>query len=47
MTDREATRNDDVPGNVLTLLGEDCLKQITQLISNICETGEDYDSSEK
>jgi hypothetical protein len=40
MRDKKATRNDDVPGDVLTLLGEDGLRLMTQLINNIYETGE-------
>jgi hypothetical protein len=47
MRDKKATGNDDVLGDVLILLGEDGLRLITQLINNIHETGEDYDSSEK
>jgi hypothetical protein len=39
MRDKKATGNDDMPGDVLNLLGEDGLK-MTQLISNIYKTGE-------
>jgi hypothetical protein len=35
MRDEKATKDNDVPGDVLKLLGEDCLKIITQLINNI------------
>jgi hypothetical protein len=38
--DKKATGDDDVPGYVLILLGEDGLKLMTQLISNLYETGE-------
>jgi len=37
---REATRDDDVPGDVLKLLGEGGLKILTKLINTIHETGE-------
>jgi hypothetical protein len=40
MRDKKATGDDDVPGDVLKLLGEDGLGLITQLINNICETVE-------
>jgi hypothetical protein len=40
MRDKKATGYDDVPGDVLKFLGEDDLKLISQLISNICVTGE-------
>jgi hypothetical protein len=40
MRDKKATGDDDVPGDVLTLLGEDGLKVITQLINSIYVTGE-------
>jgi hypothetical protein len=40
MKDKKATGNDDVPGDVLKLLGENGLKIVTQLINNICETGD-------
>ena len=40
MRNRKATRDDDVPGDVLKLLGEGGLKIVTKLISNIYETGE-------
>lgn len=32
--------DDDVPGDVIKLLGENGLKIVTQLITNIYETGE-------
>jgi hypothetical protein len=35
MRDKKATRVDDVPGDVLKLLGEDSLRIVTQLINNI------------
>ena len=31
--------DDDVPGDVLTLLGEECVRIMIQLINNINETG--------
>jgi hypothetical protein len=34
MRDKRATGDDDVPGDVLKLLGEDGLKLMTQLINN-------------
>jgi len=37
---KNATRDDDVPGNVLKLLGEGGLKIMKKLINNIYETGE-------
>jgi hypothetical protein len=37
---RKATGGEDAPGEVLKLLGEDGLRIMTQLINNICETGE-------
>ena len=40
MRNRKATGDDDVPGNVLKLLGEGCLKILTKLIYTIYETGE-------
>jgi hypothetical protein len=40
MRDKEATGDDDVPGDVLILLGENGLELVTQLISSIYETGE-------
>jgi hypothetical protein len=40
MRDKKATGDDDVPGDVLKLLGEDGLRIMTQLINNIYETGE-------
>jgi hypothetical protein len=40
MRDKKATGDDDVPGDVLKLLGEDGLGIMTQLINNIYETGE-------
>jgi hypothetical protein len=39
MRDKEDTGGDDVPGDILRLLGEDGFK-ITQLISSIHESGE-------
>jgi hypothetical protein len=33
MRDKKATADDDVPGDVLKFLGEDCLRLITQLIN--------------
>ena len=40
MRNKKATGDDDVPGDVLKLLGEGGLKIITKLISTIYETGE-------
>jgi hypothetical protein len=40
MRDKKVTGDDDVPGDVLKLLGEDGLKLITQLINSIYVTGE-------
>jgi hypothetical protein len=40
MRDKKATRDDDVPGDVLKLLGEDGLKLMTQLINSIYVTRE-------
>jgi hypothetical protein len=37
--DKKARRDDDVPSDVLKLLGKDGLRVITQLINNIYETG--------
>ena len=37
---RNATGDDDVPGDVLKLLGEKGLKVLTKLINTIYETGE-------
>jgi hypothetical protein len=39
MGDKKATEVDDVPGDVFKLLGEDCLRIMTQL-TNIYETGD-------
>ena len=40
MRNKKATGNDDVPGDVLKLLGEGGLKIMTKLINSIYETGE-------
>jgi hypothetical protein len=40
MRNRKATEDDDVPGDVLKLLGEGGLKILTKLINTIYETGE-------
>jgi hypothetical protein len=40
MRDMKATGDDDVPGDVLILLGEDGLKLMTQLVNSIYVTGE-------
>ena len=40
MRNRKATGDDDVPGNVLKLLGDGDLKILTKLINTIYETGE-------
>ena len=40
MRNRKATGDDDVPGDVLTLLGEGGLKIFTKLINTIYETEE-------
>jgi hypothetical protein len=40
MRNKKSTRKDDVPEYVLKLLGEGGLRIMTQLISNMYETGE-------
>jgi hypothetical protein len=40
MRNKKATRDDDVPGDVLKLLGDGGLKIMTKLINTIYETGE-------
>jgi hypothetical protein len=40
MRDKKATGHDDVPGNVLRLLAQDGLRQMTQLINNVYKSGE-------
>jgi hypothetical protein len=40
MRDKKATGDDDVPGDVLKLLGEDDIKLMTQRIKGIYVTGE-------
>ena len=40
MRDKKAIGNDDVPGDILKLLGEDGHSIATQLINNIYERGE-------
>jgi hypothetical protein len=40
MGNKKATEDDDVPGDVLKLLGEDGLKIMTKLMNFIYETGE-------
>ena len=40
MRNRKATEDDDVPGDVLKLLGEGGLKILIKLINTIYETGE-------
>jgi hypothetical protein len=40
MRDKEATGDDDVPGDLLKFFGEDGLKLMTQLINSIYVTGE-------
>jgi hypothetical protein len=40
MRDKKATGDDDAPGDVLKLLGEDGLRLMTQLINSIYVTGE-------
>ena len=40
MRNRKATGDDDVPGNVLKLLGDGGLKILIKLINTIYETGE-------
>jgi hypothetical protein len=40
MRNKKSTADDDVPGDVLKLLGDDVLILKTQLINNIYETGE-------
>ena len=39
MRDKKTTGDDDVPGVVLKLLGEDGLRTMTQLTNNTHETG--------
>jgi len=40
MRNKKATGDDEVPGDVLKLLGESALKIMTKLIKNVYETGE-------
>jgi len=40
MKNKKATGDDDIPGDVLKLLGGGGLKVMTKLINTICETGE-------
>jgi hypothetical protein len=40
MWDKKTTGDDDVPRDVLKLLGEDDLRLMTQLVNNIYETRE-------
>ena len=40
MRNKKATGDDDVPGDVLKLLGEGGLKIMTKFISTVYETGE-------
>jgi hypothetical protein len=40
MKDTKAKGHDDMPGDIHKLLGEDGLRIMTQLITNIFETGE-------
>ena len=40
MRNRKATRDDDIPGDVLKLLGEGGLKILTKLSNTIYNTGE-------
>ena len=40
MRNKKATGDDDIPGDVLKLLGEGGLKILTKLINTIYETGE-------
>ena len=40
MRNRKATGDDDIPGDVLKILGEGGLKILTKLINTIYETGE-------
>jgi len=40
MRNKNATGDDDVPGDVLKLLGEVGLKILTKLINTVYETGE-------
>ena len=40
MRNRKATGDDDVPGDMLKLLGEGALKILTKLINTIYETAE-------
>ena len=46
MRDKKVTRDDDVPGDILRLLGEDGLRILTQLINKMHETGHWPDSTE-
>jgi hypothetical protein len=36
---RKATGDDNIPGDVLNVLGEGCLKILTKLVNTIYETG--------
>ena len=47
MRNRKATGDDDVPGDVLKLLGESDLRILTKLINTIYETGEWPRTSQK
>jgi hypothetical protein len=40
MRDKKATGDDDVPGDVLKLMGEGGLRLMTQMINSICVTWE-------
>jgi hypothetical protein len=40
MRDKKATGDDDVPGDILRLWGEDGLRTVTQLIDKLHESGE-------
>jgi len=39
MRDKNATGRDDMPGDILKMLGEDGFRIMTQLLSNMFETG--------
>jgi hypothetical protein len=47
MRDKKATGDDDVPGDVLNLLGENGLRLMTQLMNVLCVTGSGPDISLK
>jgi hypothetical protein len=40
MRDKKAKGDENVPGDVIKILAEDGLKLTTQLVKNVCKTGE-------